>query len=101
VPRDPYGDRMEHGYALIHRAIAQAVGWMPGEVAIEQQVLSGRPAVELARLAQREDMVVLGCRRRGLLRRLAPSSVGRGCVRRADCPVVAVPEPSATAFAAV
>ena len=36
VPRDLYGDRMEHGYALIHRAIAQAVGWMPGDVAIEQ-----------------------------------------------------------------
>jgi hypothetical protein len=45
---------------VIHRAIAQAVGWMPGDVAIEQQVLSGRPAVELARLAQGDDMVVLG-----------------------------------------
>jgi nucleotide-binding universal stress UspA family protein len=59
VPRDPYGDRMEHGYALIHRAIAQAVDWMPGDVTIEQQVVSGRPAVELARLAQGDDVVVL------------------------------------------
>ena len=101
VPRDPYGDRMEHGYALIHRAIAQAVGWMPGDVTIERQVVSGRPAVELTRLARGDNVVVLGCRRRGLLRRLAPGSVGRSCARRADCPVVAVPEPSATAFAAV
>jgi len=99
VPQDPLGDCMEQGYALIHRAIAQAVGWMPGDVVIEQQILWGRPAVELARLAQGDDMIVLGCRRRGLLRRLAPGSVGRACARRADCPVVAVPEPSATALA--
>jgi len=99
VPRDPYGDCIEYGCALIHEAIAQAVGWMPGDVAIEQQVLPGRPAVELARLAQGDDVIVLGSRRRGLLRRLAPGSVGRACARRADCPVVAVPEPSATALA--
>jgi len=100
VPQDPYDDRMEHGYELIHRAIARAVGWMPGDVAIEQQAFSGRPAVELPRLAHGDDVIVLGCRRRGLLRRLAPGSVGRACARRADCPVVAVPEPAATALAA-
>lgn len=98
-PRDPYGEQMEHGYALIHEAIAQAVGWLPGDIAIEQQVLCGRPARELARLAQGDDVIVLGARHRGLLRRLAPGSVGRACARRADCPVVAVPEPSATALA--
>ena len=99
VPQDPYGDRLEHGYALIRRAITQAVGWMPDDVAIEQQVLPGRPAAELARLAQGDDVIVLGCRRRGLVRRLAPGSVGRACARRSDCPVVAVPEPSAAAAA--
>jgi nucleotide-binding universal stress UspA family protein len=100
VPRDPYVDCMERGYALIGGAITQAVGWMPGDVAIEQHVLPGRPAVKLARLAHGDDVIVLGCRRRGLLRRLAPGSVGRACARRADCPVVAVPEPPATALAA-
>jgi nucleotide-binding universal stress UspA family protein len=100
VLRDPYGDRMERGHALIHAAVTQAVGWMPGDVAIEQQVLPGRAAAVLARLARGDDVIVLGCRRRGLLRRLAPGSVGRACARRADCPVVAVPEPSATALAA-
>jgi nucleotide-binding universal stress UspA family protein len=53
APQDPYGDRMEHGYTLIREAITRAVDWMPGDVAIEQQVLPGRPAVELARLAGR------------------------------------------------
>jgi len=100
VPRDPYDDSVEHGHELIHKAIARAVGWMPGDMTIEEQVFPGRPAVELPRLAHGDDMIVLGCRRRGLLRRLAPGSVGRACARRADCPVVAVPEPSATALAA-
>ena len=98
-PRDPYGEQMEHGYALIHKAVTQAVGWLPGDIAVEQQVLCGRPARELARLAQGDDVIVLGARHRGLLRRLAPGSVGRACARRADCQVVAVPEPSATALA--
>jgi Universal stress protein family len=39
-------------------------------------------------------VIVLGSRHRGWLRRLAPGSVARACARRADCPVVIVPEPS-------
>jgi len=100
VPPDPYGDCVDRGYALIREAIAQAVGWVPGDVPVERQVLSGRPAVELACRAQGDDVIVLGCRRRGVLRRLAPGSVGRACARRAHCPVVAVPEPSVTVLTA-
>lgn len=92
--RDPYADRVAYGNALIRRAIAQAVGWMPGDVAVDQQVISGRPAAELASLAWGGDLLVLGSRRRGRLRRLAPGSVARACARRAHCPVVVVPEPS-------
>jgi nucleotide-binding universal stress UspA family protein len=81
VPQDPYGDRMEHGYTLIREAITRAVDWMPGDVAIEQQVLPGQPAVELARLAQGDDVIVLGSRHRGLL----PTGPGLGgaCLRAA------------------
>jgi len=94
IPRDPYADRVTHGYGLIRTAVAEAVGWMPGDVAVEQQVICGRPAVELASLAWGDDLLVLGSRRRGWLRRFAPGSVARACARRADCPVVVVPEPS-------
>ena len=94
TPRDPYADRMAHGNALIVTAIDQAVGRMPGDVAMEQQVISGRPAVEIASLAWGGDLLVLGSRHRGWLRRLAPGSVARACARRARCPVVIVPEPS-------
>ena len=94
LPRDPYVERVAHGNALIRTAIAEAVGTMPGDVATEQQVIPGRPAAELASLARGGDLLVLGSRRRGWLCRLAPGSVARACARRADCPVVAVPEPS-------
>ena len=93
VPRDLYADRMAHGSALIVTAIDQAVGRMPGDVAMERQVISGRPAVELASLVWGGDLLVLGSRHRGWLRRLAPGSVARACARRARCPVVIVPEP--------
>ena len=83
TPRDPYADRMAHGNALIVTAIDQAVGRMPGDVAMEQQVISGRPAAELASLAWGGDLLVLGSRHRGWLRRLAPGSVARACARRA------------------
>ena len=88
--RRPRGVR----YALIRTAIDQAVGRMPGDVATEQQAFSGRPAVEFASIARGGDLLVLGSRCRGRLRLLAPGSVARACARRADCPVVIVPEPS-------
>jgi nucleotide-binding universal stress UspA family protein len=98
--RDPYADRAAYGYALIRTAIDQAVGRMPSDVPAEQQVVAGRPAVELADLAWGDDLLVFGSRRRGWLRRLAPGSVARACARRAGCPVVIVPEPSPKAFPA-
>jgi nucleotide-binding universal stress UspA family protein len=92
--RDLYADRVADGNALIRTAIDQAVGSMPGDVAVEQQAFSGRPAVELARAVWGGDLLVLGSRRRGWLRRLAAGSVARACARRAGCLVVIVPEPS-------
>jgi nucleotide-binding universal stress UspA family protein len=91
---------MAHGSAPIGTAIDQAVGRMPGDVAMEQQVIFGRPAVGLASLAQGGDLLVLGSRHRGWLRRLAPGSVARAGARRARCPVMIVPEPSPGALSA-
>jgi hypothetical protein len=74
--RDLYADRVAYGNALIRTAVDQAVGWLPGDVAMERQAFSGRPAVELANLGWGGDLVVLGSRRRGWLRRLAPGRAG-------------------------
>jgi nucleotide-binding universal stress UspA family protein len=100
IHRDPYADRAAYGHALIRTAIDQAVGRMPGGIAVEQQVSCGRAAVELASFAWGADLLVLGSRRRGRLRRLAPGSLARACARRADCPVLIVPEPSPRALPA-
>lgn len=94
VAQDPDADRATYGNTLIQTAICQAIGQRPGDVIIEQAVVPGRAAAELARLAHGGDVLVLGSRHRGWLRRLAPGSVARSCARRADCPVVVIPEPS-------
>ena len=39
--RDLYANRVAYGNALIRTAIDQAVGWMPGDVAVEQQAFPG------------------------------------------------------------
>ena len=95
---DPDAARVARGNALIRTAVTEAVGWMPRDVSVEQQVVAGRPAAELARLVYGGDLLVLGSRHRGWLRRLAPGSVARSVARRARCPVVIVPEPSPRAF---
>lgn len=100
VPYDQDADRVAAGNRLIWTAITEAVGHMPAAIDFEQAVIPGRAAVQLARLAQGGDVLVLGSRHRGWLRRLAPGSVARACSRRADCLVVIVPEPSPTALAA-
>ena len=88
------------GNALIRTAIAEAVGSMPRDISTERQVISGRPAVELARLVSGADLLVLGSRHRGWLRRLAPGSMARSVARRTRCPVVIVPEPPPRALPA-
>jgi len=93
-PQAVYGDGEDYGYALISAVIDQAVGRLPGDMTVDERAIAGRPALELARLAQGGDLLVLGSRHRGWLRRLAPGSVARACARRACCPVVIVPEPS-------
>jgi nucleotide-binding universal stress UspA family protein len=97
---DPARGRAACGHALIRTAVAEAVGSMPRDVSIERQVICGRPAAELARLAYGGDLLVLGSRHRGWLRRLAPGSVARSVARRTRCPVVIVPEPPSRALPA-
>ncbi len=98
TPRDLYADRMVHGNALIVTAIDQAVGRMPGDVAMEQQVISGRPAVELASLAWGRRPARARIPAPGIAAS-ARARLGGACLR-ARCPVVIVPEPSPGALPA-
>ncbi|HEX7163903.1 MAG TPA: universal stress protein [Trebonia sp.] len=82
------------------RASWWALAWAAGDISLEEAIVPGRAAVELAHIARGGDVLVLGSRHRGRLCRLAPGSVARACSRRAECPVVVVPEPSPRALAA-
>ena len=82
TPRDPCAERVADGNALIRTAIAQAVSWMPGDVAMEQQVIPGRPTAELASLAWGGDLLVLGSRRPGMAAP-ARARLGGACLRAA------------------
>ena len=100
TPLDPYAARVAYGNALIETALQQVLGRVPGDVRVEQEVVCGQVAATLAGLAWGDDLLVLGCRRRGRLGRHAPGSVARACARLADCPVVIVPEPLPSEHAA-
>ena len=100
VPYDMDPDREAAGNRLIWAAVTEAIGDMPAGIAFDEAVIPGRAAVELARLASGGDVLVLGSRHRGWLRRLAPGSVARACSRRANCLVMIVPEPSPGALEA-
>lgn len=89
-----YQDRVSRGNALVWTAIGHAVGRMPPDVRWEEAVIPGGTARALAAVAREGDLLVLGSRRRGLVRRLQPGSVARRCARRARCPVMIVPERS-------
>jgi len=93
TPLDAYATHMAYGNALIETALQQVIGRIPSDVRVAQEVACGPVAATLTSLAWGDDLLVLGCRHRGRLRRHAPGSVARECARRAACPVVIVPEP--------
>lgn len=60
------------------------------QVACEHRLLTGDPAVTIARLAEEEhaDLIVMGTHGRTGLTRLLMGSVAEAVVRRAPCPVL-------------
>ena len=60
------------------------------QVACEHRLLTGDPAVAIARLAEEEhaDLIVMGTHGRTGLTRLLMGSVAEAVVRRAPCPVL-------------
>jgi len=57
----------------------------------EVEVLNGRPAEALAQASHALDLLVVGSRRRGAVRRALLGSVSSPLVGRAKCPVVIAP----------
>ncbi|CAM5662749.1 hypothetical protein SCANM63S_07355 [Streptomyces canarius] len=73
-------------------ALRDVFGSTAAEVPLRALVVRGTPGPALLRVADRsDDLLVVGAGRRGRFRRVLRPSVGRYCLARACCPVLAVP----------
>jgi hypothetical protein len=70
-------------------------GEVPGDPLVQPHVERGSAGWVLVNLASSpDDVLVVGAGRRGVLARLAFSSVSRYCLAHARCPVMAIPPPA-------
>lgn len=69
----------------------QALARVPSELSVEQRLLSGDPAEEIAEAAKDLDLLLLGSRGYGPLRRALLGGVAGRVMRLAPCPVLVLP----------
>jgi nucleotide-binding universal stress UspA family protein len=81
--------------AVLAAAVAEVAGDEP-LVPIRCRVLRGRPTDVLLSAATFADLLVVGSRGHGTLAGILLDSVSQHCVQRAPCPVIVVPDASAT-----
>jgi nucleotide-binding universal stress UspA family protein len=86
-----YSARVDSRVQTAEHDLAAAVASLPGELTVTSEVRKGLPAEEILRNSHGVDLLVLGSRRRGPLRRMVLGSVGDAVVRAAACPVLIVP----------
>jgi nucleotide-binding universal stress UspA family protein len=78
--------------ARLAAAFDEALGGVPGDVAVRQRVERGDTGPVLVDVAdQPGDLLVIGTGRRHPVSRALRKSVGRYCLAHASCPVLAVP----------
>jgi nucleotide-binding universal stress UspA family protein len=78
----------------IDEAFAEALGGVPQAIELHRELMFPPVAAALARRAGGErDLLVVGESGRGAWHTLLSGSVSRSCLRRAHCPVMAVPVP--------
>jgi nucleotide-binding universal stress UspA family protein len=87
--RDEFAAEAE---VVLRRAFESAMGGVPIDVSVELVAVEGAPARELIAYADRDDdVLVVGAPMR---RWRTSMSLAGQCLRRAACPVVAVPAPA-------
>ena len=92
-----YGFRVALDEALAdrRRALDEALASLPADLDASGDVVSGEAAASLVELSGDLDLLVLGSRGYGPLRRVLLGSVSAPVMRRARCPVVVVPRADA------
>jgi nucleotide-binding universal stress UspA family protein len=79
----------------LEEAVRAAWGGVPPGMNLRLVVIRGEPGPALVDFADSEDdLLIVGAGRRGALSRLWRGRVARYCLRRARCPVLAIPQPA-------
>jgi nucleotide-binding universal stress UspA family protein len=85
-----YSANVDSRVQMAERDLAAAIASLPAELTVTSEVRKGLPPEEILRSSHGVDLLVLGSRRRGPLRRMLLGSVGDAVVRAAACPVLIV-----------
>lgn len=69
--------------------------YVPEKLQVSSEVVSGRPFLEIIRVAKekKSDLIVIGTHGRGALQQVLLGSVAEKVVRKAPCPVLSVRDP--------
>ncbi len=69
--------------------------YVPEKLQASREVISGRPFLEIIRVAKerKSELIVIGTHGRGALKQMLLGSVAEKVVRKAPCPVLSVREP--------
>ncbi len=78
------------------RGVAQALATLPQDISASSEVRDGEAAEKLLEVSHGVDLLVLGSRGRGPVRRLILGSVCDALVRSAACPVLVIPPHTAS-----
>jgi nucleotide-binding universal stress UspA family protein len=84
-------DPEQEAAARLNAVVAEVLGAQPA-VPVRQAVRRGRPADQLVEASRGAQMLILGRRDRGGLRRLLQGSVSARCATLARCPVLIAAE---------
>ena len=69
--------------------------YVPKKLKVSREVISGRPFLEIIRIAREKqsDLIVIGTHGRGALKQVLLGSVAEKVVRKSPCPVLSVRDP--------
>ncbi len=86
-----YAATVDSRVQMAEHDLEAAVASLPYGLTVTSEVREGLPAEEILHSSHGVDLLVLGSRRRGPLRRMVLGSVGDAVARAAACPVLIVP----------
>jgi nucleotide-binding universal stress UspA family protein len=86
-----YSANVDSRVQMAEHDLAAAIASLPSGLRVTSEVRRGLPPEEILRSSHGVDLLVLGSRGRGPLRRIVLGSVSDAVVRAAACPVLIVP----------